>query len=283
MTATIAYDLPVKNYIDELSATGHVTHTAYKKDSVTFHHNAGRLSHEGVLNVWKTRPASAHFDADGKGKICQYVKVNEYAWAVGNGEGNRRTISIELANSAIGGNWPVADATWKAGARLAGWLFAKVIGAAPTTSNVHFHSHWSSTSCAGPYMKSIYGKLLAEVQKWYSYFKGVRTKPSSPSKPSATKSTTQICAEVWAGKWGTGQERIKKLNAAGYDGAKIQALVNKGVGKANASKDPKRKSVSTLASEVIAGKWGTGADRKARLTRAGYDYNAVQREVNRRL
>lgn len=43
------------------------------------------------------------------------------------------------------------------------------------------------------------------------------------------------------------------------------------------------KSVSQLASEVIAGKWGCGADRRSKLTAAGYDYNAVQAEVNRRM
>ena len=58
---TIAYDKPVVDFIAQLSATGHVTHTAYKKTSVTLHHNGGRLSHQGVLNVWKVRPASAHF------------------------------------------------------------------------------------------------------------------------------------------------------------------------------------------------------------------------------
>lgn len=43
------------------------------------------------------------------------------------------------------------------------------------------------------------------------------------------------------------------------------------------------KTVSQLADEVIAGKWGNGSDRKARLEAAGYDYSAVQAEVNRRL
>lgn len=41
------------------------------------------------------------------------------------------------------------------------------------------------------------------------------------------------------------------------------------------------KTVAELAREVIAGKWGVGAERKRRLTDAGYDYNAVQAEVNR--
>lgn len=40
------------------------------------------------------------------------------------------------------------------------------------------------------------------------------------------------------------------------------------------------KSVEALAKEVIAGKWGNGAERKKRLQEAGYDYAAVQRKVN---
>lgn len=43
------------------------------------------------------------------------------------------------------------------------------------------------------------------------------------------------------------------------------------------------KSNETLATEVIQGKWGNGSDRKKRLTAAGYDYQTVQNEVNRRL
>lgn len=45
----------------------------------------------------------------------------------------------------------------------------------------------------------------------------------------------------------------------------------------------KKKTVAELAQEVIDGKWGTGTERKEKLTKAGYDYNAVQAEVNRLL
>lgn len=44
-----------------------------------------------------------------------------------------------------------------------------------------------------------------------------------------------------------------------------------------------KKTVSQLADEVIAGKWGNGSARKAKLEAAGYDYSAVQAEVNRKL
>lgn len=35
-----------------------------------------------------------------------------------------------------------------------------------------------------------------------------------------------------------------------------------------------------IAKEVVAGKWGNGAERKERLTKAGYDYSKVQKLVN---
>ena len=40
------------------------------------------------------------------------------------------------------------------------------------------------------------------------------------------------------------------------------------------------KTVDELAREVIRGDWGNGAERKNRLTAAGYDYAAVQAKVN---
>lgn len=45
----------------------------------------------------------------------------------------------------------------------------------------------------------------------------------------------------------------------------------------------KKKTVTEIAKEVINGKWGNGATRKKKLKAAGYDYNAVQKEVNRLL
>lgn len=42
----------------------------------------------------------------------------------------------------------------------------------------------------------------------------------------------------------------------------------------------KKKSIDTIAREVIRGTWGAGAQRKNALTKAGYDYAAVQAKVN---
>jgi hypothetical protein len=135
-------------------------------------------------------------------------------------------------------------------------------------------------------MDKIYAQVLSEAQKAYDYFRAAST-PPRPAQPNRGphKSNTQIAAEVWAGKWGSGPDRAKRLKAAGYDPAAIQALVNKGVGNAGSTQtpaSPARKSNAQIAIEVLAGKWGNGPDRIARLKRAGYDPQAVQAEVNRR-
>ena len=46
---------------------------------------------------------------------------------------------------------------------------------------------------------------------------------------------------------------------------------------------PARKSLDVIAAEVIAGKWGNGADRVNRLKAAGYDAAKVQAKVNERM
>lgn len=51
-------------------------------------------------------------------------------------------------------------------------------------------------------------------------------------------------------------------------------------GKCVYSPKSKKKSITEIAKEVIAGKWGTGATRKAKLTAAGYNYKTVQAKVN---
>lgn len=45
----------------------------------------------------------------------------------------------------------------------------------------------------------------------------------------------------------------------------------------------KNDDVKQIAEEVIAGMWGNGATRKRKLTEAGYNYNEVQRYVNKLL
>ena len=272
---TISYTEPVKDLIDALSETGHVTHQYFKKTSVTIHHNGGlRDTHEDVLNTWKTRKASAHFDVDVEGAIAQYVKVDEYAWATGSTVGNETSISIEMADATGSPSWQVSDATLNSMARLAAWLFKHVIGTRPNSSNFLPHMHWVADDCPGPYVMHNFSNILAKVQAQYDLLDGVK----SPTPAKLT--VVQVAHQVIQGMWGDGTERVLRLRKAGYDAGEVQAEVN-----LELLGHPGRqtKTVSQLAQEVINGEWGNDPERKQKLFAAGYNYALIQAEVNRRL
>lgn len=69
------------------------------------------------------------------------------------------------------------------------------------------------------------------------------------------------------------------LNKAYISAASWRKLATKAVKIATIK--PVKKSVNTIAREVLVGKWGNGTDRKNRLVKAGYDYNKVQAAVNK--
>ena len=126
---------------------------------------------------------------------------------------------------------------------------------------------------------SKWGKLKSGAG-WISLDYVQKTSAGSAPSAPAKKDNTTLAREVLAGKWGNGNDRKNRLQAAGYDYNAVQAEVNRLAGGGSA---PARKSVDTLAREVLAGKWGNGNDRKNRLQAAGYDYNAVQNRVNQLL
>lgn len=97
----------------------------------------------------------------------------------------------------------------------------------------------------------------------------------------ARKSLDQLVDEVIAGHWGNNPSRGQRLTAAGYSASAVRDAVNARLG----GNRPVvvRPSVSALADEVIRGQWGTGAERRRRLTAAGHNYEAVRAEVNRKL
>ena len=51
-------------------------------------------------------------------------------------------------------------------------------------------------------------------------------KPASNSAKSSKKSVDEIAREVMRGNWGNGDDRVKRLTAAGYDAKAVQARVN---------------------------------------------------------
>ena len=87
---------------------------------------------------------------------------------------------------------------------------------------------FAATNCPGPYLKSKSPELVRLVNS------------STVSNEPTKKSVDVIAKEVINGKWGNGNDRIKRLKAAGYDPNAIQALVNQKLG-------AEKKSVDTIA------------------------------------
>ena len=80
--------------------------------------------------------------------------------------------------------------------------------------------------------------------------------PSKPAPAPARKSEDAIAAEVIAGKWGNGQDRVNRLKKAGYNPASIQAKVNAKLGAAK----PAARTYTVRAGDnlsAIAAKYGT--------------------------
>lgn len=66
-----------------------------------------------------------------------------------------------------------------------------------------------------------------------------------------------------------------------YYEATIKKRGLNGYGLSNLPTEHKKKTTREIALEVIDGKWGNGAERKQRLTAAGYNYRTVQNMVNK--
>ena len=120
-------------------------------------------------------------------------------------------------------------------------------------------------------------KTVAKTRGWTNWGKCayVTYEKENSSSNANKKSTSEIAKEVINGKWGTGEERKKKLEKAGYNYRTIQDEVNRLL--------KNKKSIKEIAKEVIDGKWGNGEVRKKALEKAGYNYKEVQKEVNKLL
>ena len=72
----------------------------------------------------------------------------------------------------------------------------------------------------------------------------------------------------------------KKACPGDYIYSRLGQIASEVNAKLNPVSTTPKKSVEEIAKEVIKGLWGNGQDRKTRLTKAGYDYNEVQKKVN---
>lgn len=90
----------------------------------------------------------------------------------------------------------------------------------------------------------------------------------------ADRKTTLVAVDVIYGDYGNGDERIRKLKKKGYNPKVIQDEVNRLL------KDSRKKSIDTLAHEVIDGLWRSGKKREKVLKACKCNYDKIQKRVN---
>ena len=99
---------------------------------------------------------------------------------------------------------------------------------------------WTSPYTHKPYFDYFEGELnttIDTVSRIYGVVYAGWTETMNTTRvvewvnPPQLKSNEEIAAEIWQKKWGDGEERKRRLAAAGYSWDAIQSLVDKGVGK----------------------------------------------------
>ena len=102
-----------------------------------------------------------------------------------------------------------------------------------------------------------------------------KVKPQKDETKTETKNKSEQEPEV-----DKEQEIKQEPESKQEEQAKPEPKVEK---KPEPKPEPKveKKSMEQIVAEVKQGKWGSGEDRKSKLTKAGYDYSEVQSEVNK--
>ena len=218
---------------------------------------------------------SFHFAVDDN-EIIQGIDLERNAWHAGDGRGtgNMEGIAIEICYSKSGGER--FEKAQENAAELTAYLLKKYGWG---IDKVTKHEDYSGKHCPHRTLDD-YG--------WDYFLQLVKNNMQEDDKPEVTepadkKSDEEIAKEVIAGKWGNGAARKQSLTDAGYDFSKIQAIVNAVLNGKQEVSEPIRKTNLEIANEVIAGKWGNGAERKQRLKDAGYSFSTIQSMVNEML
>ena len=298
--ATITVPAAVDNYTQGRKG--------YKICKLTPHHMAGVLTAEQCGKIFQnsSRDASSNYGIGNDGTIACYVEEENRAWTSSSSSNDCQAITVEVSNSATGGEWPISEAAWNSLIKLAvdvctRYNFRLEYDGTPNGS-LTCHKMFAATSCPGPYLERKLPELAKVVNE---ILDGNKPQPAPTPAPQPTK--RKVGEVVTINGVYTASNSTKKLNPARTTGTitKIIAgalnpylLDNGNLGWVNdnvivsvqnnepaPAPQPAKKSANELADEIIAGKWGNGSARFDNLKAAGYtdaEITAAQNEVNRR-
>ena len=216
--------------------------------------------------------------------VCawQNLPLSLSGWhaADGSGNGNRKTIAIEcIMSSAYNSTDKKSEDNC---ARLAAALLKKY---GLDINHLYTHTHWLNVrdgkSGTVDYLNTTrnpYKMCPAYIlTHWAEFKKKVQAYMNVGSSTPATSSPKQLYRVRKS--WSDAKSQIGAFSS--LENAKKACKAGYAVFDSNGKQVyPTKKSIDEVAREVIQGKWGNGAERKKRLTDAGYDYNEVQKKVN---
>lgn len=141
----------------------------YKICKITPHHMAGKLTAKrcGELFQDPNRQASANYGIGYNGEIICYVDENDRAYTSSNRANDCQAITIEVANSSTGGDWPISEASWNSLVNLCvdicrRYGFRLEYDGTPNGSLTR-HNMFAATSCPGPYLQGKFPELVEAV------------------------------------------------------------------------------------------------------------------------
>ena len=203
-----------------------------KVNKIVIHH-AATTDFDGIGRTFKGvgRMASAHYGVGRNNNVDQYVDEADMAWHAGTGNPatnpNPSSIGIEHVNASGAPDWKIDEATFNTSVELVRDI-AKRNGLLPLKVGVNLFQHkdFAPTYCAGRIGERLQ-ELADRVNNGTSTGGG---NSGGGSSSGGKKSNDEIAQEVIDLKWGVQPEREKRLNAAGYNYAEIQAIVNRKLG-----------------------------------------------------
>lgn len=143
---------------------------------ITIHHMAGNLTVYQCGEVFQTREASANYGIDGEGRVGLYVEEKYASWANANKPSNQRSITIELANDQVGGDWHVSDTAIEKCIELCVDICKRngidLVYTGDTSGTLTRHNMFYATACPGPYLQSKFPYIEKEVRRRMSMKNG---------------------------------------------------------------------------------------------------------------
>ena len=157
----------------------------HKIDTIIIHHMAGNLSVESCGEVFapSSRQASSNYGIGSDGRVGLYVEEENRSWCSSNRAADQKSVTIEVANSSTGGEWPVSD---KAYAKLIDLCvdickrngIKKLNFTGDRSGNLTMHKYYANTQCPGPYLEKRFPDIAAEVN---ARLGAMEEKPTEPA------------------------------------------------------------------------------------------------------